>query len=103
MIDLETLTPMLMGLAILIAMITLIVGLIKKTVWLCVVGGVIVVLVGFVQPEQLEGIKTAIESALGGFLSTFGVEEHTSMLESNASVIFPKVSNLLSKVPFFRC
>lgn len=66
--------------------VLLVVGLIKKLMWLCIVGGVIAAILGFTQPDVMKDMTESVSSFFGGSVDPMKDEDYEDMIGEDAQI-----------------
>jgi hypothetical protein len=69
-----------------VAIIFLVIGLMKRTVWLCVVAAILAIGVGLTQPDVVEKISTSITSLFDGAIEPMEDEDYLDLISDSDTV-----------------
>ena len=73
-------TESLFTIVLAIAVICIVLGLIKRTFWLCVVAGVLAAILGFSQPEVIANVQESVFSFFDGAIDPMKDDDYMDMV-----------------------
>ena len=70
----------LLGIVLIVSVIILIVGFLKRTMWICVCAAIIAGFIGITQPQCVDWLKTTVTSVIDGGIEPLKDEDYVDMV-----------------------